>query len=317
MCLNGEEDIAVRALITGVNGFVGKYLVQELQEKGYSVCGIGMGPFNLAGVHYKEVNILDRLELEQAMKELNPDIVFHLAGLASVSHSWRDPKASFEVNVIGTINLLESLKWREVQSIVYVGSSEIYGPGRRIGEKFCETTSPNPQSPYATSKYAAERIALQLGQAYKLPVILTRPFNHIGVGQNEGFVVPDFARQILEASKRGESIRVGRLDVYRDLTDVRDIVRAYRLLAEKGLEGETYNICSGVGRKISDILDLMRMEYGNLNVELDESKMRPVENIYSVGDNNKIRTAIGWEPLYPIEDSLRGVLAEWEHKLRA
>lgn len=304
----------MRALITGVNGFVGKYLVQELQEKGYSVSGIGMGQFNFPGVSYKDVNIMDLIELEQAMEELNPDIVFHLAGLASVSTSWRDPKASFEVNVIGTINMLESLKGREVRAIVYVGSSEIYGPGRRLGEKFCETTSPNPQNPYATSKYAAERIALQLGQAYKLPVIITRPFNHIGVGQNEGFVVPDFARQIIEASKRDESIRVGRLDVYRDFTDVRDIVRAYRMLAEKGQTGETYNICSGVGRKISDILDLMRTEYGNLDVELDESKMRPVENIYSVGNNDKIRAAIGWEPLYPIEDSLRAVLDEWEKR---
>lgn len=304
----------MRALITGVNGFVGKYLVQELQEKGYSVSGIGMGQFNFPGVSYKDVNIMDLIELEQAMEELNPDIVFHLAGLASVSTSWRDPKASFEVNVIGTINMLESLKGREVRAIVYVGSSEIYGPGRRLGEKFCETTSPNPQNPYATSKYAAERIALQLGLAYKLPVIITRPFNHIGVGQNEGFVVPDFARQIIEASKRDESIRVGRLDVYRDFTDVRDIVRAYRMLAEKGQTGETYNICSGVDRKISDILDLMRTEYGNLDVELDESKMRPVENIYSVGNNDKIRAAIGWEPLYPIEDSLRAVLDEWEKR---
>ncbi|KJR46138.1 UDP-glucose 4-epimerase [Desulfosporosinus sp. I2] len=305
----------MRALITGVNGFVGKYLVKELQKNGYSVSGIGMGPFDLPGVHYKEVNIMERIELEQAMEELNPDMVFHLAGIASVSHSWRDPRASFEVNVIGTINLLESLKGRVVRSIVYIGSSEIYGPGRRLGEEFCETTSPNPQNPYATSKYAAERIALQLGQVYKLPVILTRPFNHIGVGQNEGFVVPDFARQIIEASKRDESIRVGRLDVYRDFTDVRDIVRAYRLLAEKGQAGETYNICSGVGRKISDILDFMRTEYGNLNVELDETKIRPVENIYSVGNNDKIRTAIDWEPLYSIEDSLRGVLAEWEKRL--
>ena len=306
----------MRALITGVNGFVGKYLVQELQEKGYSVSGIGIGPFELPGVHYKEVNIMDRIELEQAMVELNPDMVFHLAGIASVSNSWRDPRTSFEVNVIGTINLLESLKGTEVRAIVYIGSSEIYGPGRRLGEKFCETTSPNPQNPYATSKYAAERIALQLGHAYKLPVILTRPFNHIGVGQNEGFVVPDFARQIIEASKRAESIRVGRLDVYRDFTDVRDIVRAYRLLAEKGQAGETYNICSGEGRKISEILDLMRTNYGNLKVELDESKIRPVENIYSVGDNGKIRAAIGWKPLYPIEDSLSEILAEWEHKLR-
>ena len=314
MCLNKEEDITVRVLITGVNGFVGKYLAKELQEKGYSVSGLGMGQSDLPGVHYKEVNIMDRIELEQAMEELNPDIVFHLAGIASVSNSWRDPKTSFEVNVIGTINLLESLKGTEVRAIVYVGSSEIYGPGRRLGEKFSELTPPNPQNPYATSKYAAERIALQLGQMYKLPVIITRPFNHIGVGQNEGFVVPDFARQIIEASKRDESIRVGRLDVYRDFTDVRDIVRAYRMLAEKGQAGETYNICSGVGRKISDILDLMRTEYGNLDVELDESKMRPVENIYSVGNNDKIRAAIGWEPLYPIEDSLRAVLDEWEKR---
>ena len=305
----------MRALITGINGFVGKYLAEELLEKGYSVSGIGMGEFKLAGVQYKDVNIMDHAALKHFMEELNPEIVFHLAGIASVNHSWRDPKTSFEVNVIGTINLLEALRTREVRSVVIVSSSEIYGPGRILGEKFSESMTPNPQSPYATSKYAAELIALQLGQMYKLPIIITRPFNHIGVGQNEGFVVPDFARQIIEASKREESIRVGRLDVYRDFTDVRDIVRAYRLLAEKGLAGETYNICSSVGRKISDILDLMRKEHGNLDVEIDESKLRPVENIYSVGDNDKLRITIGWEPLYPVEDSLRGVLAEWEKHL--
>lgn len=305
----------MRALITGVNGFVGAYLVKELQEEGYSVCGIGMGLFDLPGVLYKEVNIMDRIELALAMEELDPDIVFHLAGIASVINSWRDPKASFEVNVIGTINLLESLKGREVRKIVYVGSSEVYGPGRRLGDKFSETSSPNPQNPYATSKYAAERITLQLGQMYKLPVILTRPFNHVGVGQSEGFVVPDFARQLIETSKLDGSIRVGRLDVYRDFTDVRDIVRAYRLLAEKGQAGETYNICTGIGRKIIEILDLMRTKYGNLKVELDESKIRPVENIYSVGKNDKIRAAIGWEPLYPIEESLKAVLSEWEKRL--
>ena len=305
----------MRAMVTGINGFVGNYLIQELQEKGYLVSGIGIGPYEHPGVQYKEVNIMDRVELAEAMEELNPDCVFHLAGIASVSNSWRDPKTSIEVNVIGTINLLEALKGRTVQSIVYIGSSEIYGPGRHVGEKFSETTSPNPQNPYATSKYAAERIALQLGQAFKLPVILTRPFNHIGVGQNQGFVVPDFSRQIIEASRRAESIRVGRLDVYRDFTDVRDIVRAYRLLAEKGQAGETYNICSGEGRKISDILELMRANYGNLKVEVDQSKIRPVENVYSVGNNSKLRAAVGWEPLYPIEHSLSAVLDEWEQRL--
>ncbi|MDR3541805.1 MAG: GDP-mannose 4,6-dehydratase [Desulfosporosinus sp.] len=306
----------MRALITGVNGFVGRYLVRELQGKRHSVSGIGRGPFEMEGVWYKDVNLMDREALKQAIDEINPELIFHLAGIASVSYSWREPQVAFEVNVIGTINLLEAVKERQIQSVVYVGSSEVYGPGHRLGEKFNETTSPNPQNPYATSKYSAERIMLQMGQMYKLPVILTRPFNHIGVGQNEGFVVPDFARQIIEASKRDEGIRVGRLDVYRDFTDVRDIVRAYSLLAEKGQPGETYNICSGEGRKISDILDLMRRKYGNLNVEPDESKMRPVENIYSVGDNNKIRTEIGWEPHYLIEDSLSGVLAEWEIRLK-
>ena len=305
----------MQALITGINGFVGKYLIQELQGKGYFVSGIGTGKFELPGVRYKEVNLLDRHALKLAIEEINPEVIFHLAGIASVSYSWSNPSISFDVNVIGTINLLETLKGRNVQSFVYASSSEVYGPGRRLGEKFSEITSLNPQNPYATSKYAAERIILQLGQMYKLPVILTRPFNHIGVGQNEGFVVPDFARQIIEASKQNKSIHVGRLDVYRDFTDVRDIVRAYSLLAEKGHPGEIYNICSGEGRKISEILDIMRADYENSRVELDESKLRPVENIYSVGDNSKIRATIDWEPIYPIKDSLRGVLDEWEKRL--
>lgn len=305
----------MRALITGINGFVGSYLVKELQEKGYQVSGIGVGKFDLLGVNYKEVDILDPLALSIAIEEINPELIFHLAGLASVGLSWRDPSETFRVNVIGTINLLNTLKERNVRAFVYVSSSEVYGPGRTLGEKFSENNSVNPQSPYASSKYAAERIVLQLGRMYKLPVILTRPFNHIGVGQNEGFVVPDFARQIIEASKRNDSIRVGRLDVYRDFTDVRDIVHAYRLLAEKGQPGETYNICSGVGRQISDILELMRAEHGQSRVELDESKMRPSENIYSVGDNDKICNAIGWEPKFSIEESLKDILTEWERRL--
>ncbi|WP_242833209.1 GDP-mannose 4,6-dehydratase [Desulfosporosinus acidiphilus] len=302
-------------MITGINGFVGKYLAKELLEYGYTVSGIGMGRFELCDNQYRDINILDKNILKQAVEELNPDLVFHLAGNASVSRSWTDPKASFDANVVGTINLLESLNGRDIKSIIIVSSSEIYGPGKLFGERFAESMPPNPQNPYATSKYAAERIALQLGQMYKLPIINTRPFNHIGVSQSEGFVVPDFARQIIEASKGDGIIRVGRLDVYRDFTDVRDIVRAYRLLAEKGLAGETYNICSGEGRKISDILQLMCTEYDDLAVQLDEKKIRPSENIYAVGDNSKIKSAVGWEPSYAIEDSLREVLNEWKNRM--
>ncbi|WP_240983363.1 GDP-mannose 4,6-dehydratase [Acididesulfobacillus acetoxydans] len=267
-------------------------------------------------VFYEEVNILDAQALQLCVERIRPDWVFHLAGIASVQYSWQEPGKTFAINVLGTINLLQALAGTGVQAILQIGSSEVYGPGKTVGEKFHEASCPNPQSPYATSKYAAERSALQLGQKLSLPVLAVRPFNHIGPGQAEGFVIPDFARELVRAARGRGSVATGRLDVYRDFTDVRDVVHAYRLLAERGSAGEVYNICSGRARQLSDILDMMRRTYGDLTVIPDASKMRPTENIYSVGDPGKIRKTTGWEPVYTLEQSVKDVLAEWEERIR-
>ncbi len=307
----------MRIFITGINGFVGNYLVQYLQKSGHLVSGIGQGEMDIPGVQYEDVNILDKPALEKVIRETKPDWVFHLSGIASVQYSWLHPAETIKVNVLGTINLLEVLAGSAVKAIVIVGSSEVYGPGRHIGEMFNEEHGHNPQSPYATSKCAAESMAMQLGKMHKLPIIAVRPFNHIGVRQKLGFAVPDFAREIIEAKINKKSIRVGYLDVYRDFTDVRDVVRAYAMLADKGKAGEIYNICSGKANKMSDILDMMRTEYGNPEILIDENKFRPSENVYSVGDNTKIRMAVGWEPEISIEESLQAVLQEWENRLSA
>ncbi len=334
----------MRALITGINGFVGKYLTRELIEAGHTVYGLGQGPLRSGtspfiasvlvdsaapaassatplgtttgtGVYYEEVDILDASALRRFVEKIRPDWVFHLAGIASVQYSWQEPNKTFAVNVLGTINLMQSLAGTGVQAILQIGSSEVYGPGKMLGEKFHEASCPNPQSPYATSKYAAERSALQLGQKLSLPVLAVRPFNHIGPGQAEGFVIPDFAREIIRAARSQGSIGTGRLDVYRDFTDVRDVVRAYRLLAEKGNPGEVYNVCSGQASRLSDILETMCQTYGDLPIVPDESKMRPTENIYSVGDPARLQRTTGWEPVYPLEQSLKDVLVEWEERL--
>ncbi|KLU59389.1 GDP-6-deoxy-D-mannose reductase [Peptococcaceae bacterium CEB3] len=355
----------MKALITGCNGFVGKYLTRELVEAGHTVHGLGQGPFNLgrraddvperasrvarstssapatssaarreaedsAGVRnargaqpdarhdvsYEEVDILDAQALRRCVENICPDWVFHLAGIASVQYSWQEPGKTFAVNVLGTVNLVRALAGTGVQAILQIGSSEVYGPGKTLEVKFDEESCPNPQSPYATSKYAAERSALQLGLKLGLPVLAVRPFNHIGPGQAEGFVIPDFAREIVRAARSQGSVRTGRLDVYRDFTDVRDVVRAYRFLAERGSVGEVYNVCSGRATPLSDVLGKMLQVYGDLPVMPDAGKMRPTENIYSVGDPGKIRGTTGWEPVYPLEQSLNDVLAEWERRLR-
>lgn len=305
----------LRALITGINGFVGKYLAKELMGNGYLVSGIGRGDCDLSSVSYYDIDLLNSIALQRTLHEIKPEWVFHLAGIASVQYSWENPDQTFEVNVLGTINLINALKGLNTQGLVFVGSSEVYGPGKFIGEMFSEASPLNPQSPYATSKFAAESVALQLGKKVGLPIIGVRPFNHIGPGQTQGFVVPDFAREIVSAARGDRRIRVGRLDVYRDFTDVRDVVRAYRLLAEKGRPWETYNVCSGEARQLSHIMDYMCEQYGNLQVLLDEAKLRPTENIFSVGDNHKIYDITGWKPTYKLEDSLKDVLAEWQVRL--
>jgi GDP-4-dehydro-6-deoxy-D-mannose reductase len=298
----------MKALITGVNGFVGKYLSKELIENGYEVIGT-----DLSGDNVQHVDFLDAQAVTRFISDIEPDYVFHLAGQASVGLSWNIPKETFEVNVCGTINLLQAAKECIKQPrLVIIGSSDQYGVVRPENCPIKETLVQNPLSPYAISKSAQEQIASSLAKAYGLEIVTTRSFNHIGPGQRKGFVVADFSSDIvkIESGKMEPVLHVGNLTAKRDFTDVRDIVRAYRLLAEQGTPGEVYNVGSGKAVSISEILSgLLALSKVEIKVMQDPKKMRPLDIPLIVCNFDKLSKDTGWEPSYPIDETLQEIIA--------
>ncbi len=237
------EKQTLKALITGNNGFVGKYLTVELKNQGYSVIGVDKIP----GQSTIQADILNEEELRNVISNVQPDVIFHLAGQASVAKSWDIPQRTFEINVIGTINLIEAVKaFDRGIRIVLIGSSDEYGDAGKEYHLFNEEMEPLPQTPYAVSKKAQEDIAKIYVKAKNMNICMTRSFNHSGAGQKEGFIISDFCSSIARVEKGlQESIKVGNLEAKRDFTHVKDIVQAYRLIGEKGISGEIYNVGSG------------------------------------------------------------------------
>jgi GDP-4-dehydro-6-deoxy-D-mannose reductase len=297
----------MRALITGANGFVGKHLDSELKSGGYeTVCS------DICGDGYERMNILDKSSISDMLAKHRPDVIFHLAGQSSVGRSWQIPQTTFEINVCGTMNLLETVHTLGMSPrLIIIGSADQYGIVKPSDCPIKETLVQNPKSPYAISKAAQESVSLSLAGYYGLEVVMTRSFNHIGPGQRTGFVVPDFANAIAAIEKKGMSgtLRVGNLEAMRDFTDVRDVVRAYRLLAEKGRPGEVYNIGSGAPVKIAEILSaLVGMSGAKITVERDPAKMRASDLPIVSCCYDKIKSDTGWEPRYSLKQTLEDTL---------
>ena len=294
-----------KALITGSQGFVGHYLRQELENHGYEVTGLDLQ----AGEGVVAADLLNAEQVREIVAQVNPDAVFHLAGQASVAKSWSIPQKTVEINVIAAINLMEAV--RAVNSacrMVMVGSSDQYGNLGAAGSKVTEDLATNPQTPYAVSKMAQEEMARVYVRAYGMNICMTRSFNHGGAGQRKGFLIPDFASGIV-AVERGEApcLRVGNLTARRDFTHVRDIVRAYRLIAEKGRSGEVYNVGSGITYSAQEILDkLCALANCPIPVEQDPAKMRPSDTPVICCDHSKLTRATDWEP----EESMQVILEQ-------
>ena len=304
----------MKALITGSLGFVGRYMREELKKAGYDVMGIDVRPAEST----IECNLLDGAQTLQAIERVNPDVIIHLAGQADVGKSWKIPQKTFEINVVAAINLMEAV--RKVNSktkMVLVGSSDEYGQLGKLGENVTEDIPLNPQTPYAVSKRAQEQMAAVYVNSYGMNICMTRSFNHAGVGQREGFLIPDFASGIARVEKGIESaLRVGNLDSRRDFTHVRDVVRAYRLIAEKGHSGEVYNVGSGKTYRVQDILETMcNMSKCEIRVEKDPNRMRPSDTPILCCNHDKLTKDTGWEPESGMDSILVDVLAEWREKL--
>jgi len=305
----------MKALITGYNGFVASYLSKELVEHGYEVIGT-----DIVGDGVEHADFLDLQAVSQLLSRCEPDVIFHLAGQASVGLSWQIPRKTFDINLGGTINLLDAArKFSKRPKLLIVGSSDQYGVVKPEDCPIRENLPQNPQSPYAISKTAQELTALALSKAYGLDVVLTRSFNHIGPGQKKGFVVADFSATIaeIEVGKKEAVLHVGNLDAKRDFTDVRDVVRAYRLLVEKGRPGEVYNIGSGVSFRISEILDkLLKLSTVKIEVTQDPEKMRVSDIPLIRCCYEKLKNDTEWTPYRSLDETLADILDSFRSGLK-
>lgn len=303
-------------LVTGATGFAGSHLVDHLLEQGGSVAAWSHstrpGESSRPGptrVLWKRVDVLDTRAVAEALAELQPSAIYHCAGVPHVGESWSDPVRALRVNTLGTHHLLEGMREAGIGCPVLVtGSAMVY---RQSTEAISEDHPIGPASPYAVSKLAQEMVAARAAHA---PVIITRPFNHAGPRQNAAFVTSSFARQIaeIEAGVRPPVLRVGNLASRRDITDVRDVARAYHLLVERGCPGRPYNVCSGEAYRIADLLDsLVSMSDARVTIEPDPARMRPSDNPTVLGNHSRITADVGWQPAIPIEQTLRDLLDYW------
>ena len=315
-----RSNITMKALIIGVTGFVGKYLVDELSCAGWDVSGTRL-PTESADLDIPVygLDILDAASVKNLLRKVSPDHVFHLAAQSSVAISWKQPALTVDVNIKGVVNLLEAVREMETPPrVLLIGSGDEYGYIQPEELPICEDTALRPGNIYACTKIAQGMLGQIYARAYGLEIVIIRAFNHIGRGQTDTFVVPGFCKQIAEIESKNDKgyIKVGNLEVKRDFTDVQDIVKAYHLLAEKGESGEIYNVGSGNSIAIADILEiLIKLSNVKIIVEQDPQRMRPSDTPEVRADISKLVECTGWKPEIALEDTLRDVLEEWRgHK---
>ncbi len=300
----------MRAFVTGGHGFVGPYLLAHLEACGDEV---------IAPVQH-EVDLDDAQALTAAIEDAHPDAIYHLAALAHVGESWADPARTFDVNAVGSLRVLEAARRVDPKPrVLLIGSAEVYGPVTPADVPITEDHPLHPVTPYAASKVAAEYLGVQYDAGFDVPVIRARSFNHIGPGQSGRFVVHDIASRIVNAMKAdgNEPIRVGNLSARRDYTDVRDVVRAYRMLVLSGEPGEVYNVCSGVDLAVQDLADkLLALARRPMRFEPDPELLRPVDIPVLRGDHTRLTKATGWEPEIPIDRTLVDLLEDWRARVR-
>jgi GDP-4-dehydro-6-deoxy-D-mannose reductase len=303
-------DRLMRALVTGAHGFVGTHLVRHLTEAGDEVTGLDRHSA-------RAVDITDADATREAVADAAPEVVYHLAGWANVGTSWAHPVEVFQANAVGTLHVLLACRDAGVRRVLVVGSADLYGKVEPDELPLTETSPLRPTSPYAASKAAAEDLALQAHLGFELETVCARPFNHLGPGQSEGFVAPGLAARIARAERDGQrSIPVGNLSARRDFTDVRDVVRAYRLMIERAAPGEVYNVCSGVDVSIDDLATrLLGLAGGDLELETDPELLRPVDLPVLRGDATKLTEATGWTPEIPLEQTLSDLLADMRRRV--
>jgi GDP-4-dehydro-6-deoxy-D-mannose reductase len=305
-----------KVLITGAAGFVGRHLTAHLEACGDDVVGVDRSA--MPGSDLPGVDITDAAAVAALMDDVRPEAIYHLAGWADVGGSWKAPVEAFRANAEGTLNVLSAAVDAGVGRVLAVSSADVYGKVEPSELPLTEDSPLRPASPYAASKVAADYLGLQAWLGRALPVLRVRAFNHLGPGQTDKFVAPALASRIARAERDGNTapLPIGDLSARRDFTDVRDVVRAYRLLMLKGEPGEVYNVCSGVDLAVQDLADqLLAQARISLSFETDPELLRPVEVPVLRGSHDRLTDATGWEPEIPIDQTLTDLLEDWRERV--
>lgn len=310
----------MKSLIIGGAGFVGAYLMRHLRDdlmQDVYVTKMSNEQITESGVKVVDLNILEKDKIVALLKDVQPDYIFHLAAQSSVGVSWKNPGLTVDVNVKGAVNVLDAIHEAAVNArILLIGSGEEYGHVRKGEIPITEENTPRPGNIYAATKACQNMLGCIYAEAYDMDVMMVRAFNHIGPNQAPLFVVADFCKQVaeIEAGKREPVIKVGNLSAKRDFTDVRDVVRAYGLLVQKGVRGETYNIGSGHAIAIEDILQMiLRNSSKEIEIKVDEAKLRPVDVPIIEADISKVQRCTEWQPEIDIEKTIRETLDYWRN----
>lgn len=309
-------------LVTGAGGFVGNWLIPELRGSGHAVVALCKPdvPHAEADAHWIDVDLRDRDSVSQVIKQVRPAAVLHLAAIAVPREASRDPEEALRVNFAAVDHLIHAICTHAPDArLLYVSSGEVYGRQSADLAPLRETEPLAPENLYAATKAAAEQLVVLACERSGLDAVRARPFNHSGPGRPSDYAESTFARQVaeLERSSGDRVVRVGNLDAQRDYSDVRDVVRAYRLLIERGERGAVYNVCSGHGRSIRSVLEhLLSRARRPLEIEVDPARFEPADpqRIALVGNPAAIR-ALGWEPTYSFESTLDALLEDWRGRM--
>lgn len=316
----------MRTLVTGADGFAGSHLAEYLLSQDQEVIALVRNEkeaANLASfrsrLHLEEVEVRDEARVLKVLRNTKPERIYHLAAMSSPSASIGDPRLTYDVNFGGTLNIL--CAWRQLQfdcRLLFVSSADVYGSPRNEDLPLREDAPFRPANPYAGSKAASELLACQFFQSYGLPIVRVRPFNHTGPRQSEAFFCSNLARQIAEIDAGGRPFNVttGNLKVRRDFSDVRDIVRGYFLLLEKGEGGDVYQLCSGQPVPLESILQILSSLISKpITAFVDASRMRSGEAPVVWGDPSKTKVATSWTPQYDLETTLRDLKLYWDQRI--
>ena len=311
-----------KALIIGAAGFVGNYLIDHIQKNciwSIAVTKMAHETIEKPGVDVFDLDILDREATTAFLKQVRPDYIFHLAAQSSVASSWKNPDLTLDVNIKGTIHVLDAVRELDyVPKILLIGSGEEYGHVKQEEVPIQEDNVLRPGNIYAATKACQNMLGAIYAKAYHMNLMMVRAFNHVGPNQAPLFVVADFCKQVAEIEKgqREPVIRVGNLSAKRDFSDVRDVVRVYTLLMEHGVSGETYNVGSGKAIAIQEILDMvLANSTADIQIEVDPAKLRPVDVPIIEADVTKLEKCTGWKREIGLEQTIRETLEYWRSVL--